>query len=130
MAVQIIDTRRLFILSTRNTSYVFHIDRNGRPVHLHYGGRVSGTEGLLSLEIRKGRSSFSPAPEGEEYLDSPDALMQEFSGFNAEITGSAPDGAGKTAPASGMRVTCPTGSGRKAGASRTASSFRAFETLA
>lgn len=82
MSIRFSESRKLFILSGKTISYVFYIDANGRPVHLHFGGKVLGEEGLVPQEIRKGHSSFSPWGPGENPKDSPDALPLEFSGFN------------------------------------------------
>lgn len=58
MSVQFIENKNLFILSCAKLSCVFYVDANKRLVHLHFGGKVLGEEGLLPQEIRKGHSSF------------------------------------------------------------------------
>lgn len=82
MSVQFIENKNLFILSCAKLSCAFYVDANKRLVHLHFGGKVLGEEGLLPQEIRKGHSSFSPWADGEKPEDSADALPLEFSGFN------------------------------------------------
>ena len=82
MSVQFIENKNLFILSCEKLSYVFYVDHNKRLVHLHFGGKILGEDGLIQQEIRKGHSSFSPWANGEKPEDSADALQLEFSGFN------------------------------------------------
>ena len=59
MSVQFIENKNLFILSCAKLSCAFYVDANKRLVHLHFGGKVLGEEGLVPQEIRKGHSSFS-----------------------------------------------------------------------
>ena len=82
MSIQFFEQKKLFILFSRNISYSFYVDSNGRLVHLHFGGKVRGEDGLIQQEIRKSHSSFSPWAPGEKPQDSADALQLEFSGFN------------------------------------------------
>ena len=83
MSIRYIQNLKLFVLDTERSSYAFRIDADGRPIHLHYGGRLLGDGGLVDQDGFRLRASFSPFPEGTSGYRTPDALQLEFSGFNS-----------------------------------------------
>ena len=83
MSIRYIQDLKLFVLDTKHSSYAFRIDADGRPIHLHYGGRLFGDGGLVDQDGFRPRASFSPFPEGTSENRTPDALQLEFSGFNS-----------------------------------------------
>ncbi len=101
MAITYFESERLFKLENAAGCYIFHIDAEGIPVHLHYGRSLADDLALVALQPRGG-SSFAPYPEGSTPPASCDYLLQEYSGFGA---GDFRIGAARIRNSSGAAVT-------------------------
>ncbi len=65
MSIQIDEANRIFKLDTARSSYLFHVDENGYPAHLYYGGRISDLKDTPALlgQCRGGSSFCAPHAE-------------------------------------------------------------------
>ncbi len=73
---------KIFLLKAKNAAYALKITDDGRILHLHFGGLIGEADhrnGLDSLIVRAGASSFSPTPQNPPYDGfSPDIALQEY----------------------------------------------------
>ncbi|WP_409345619.1 alpha-galactosidase [Paenibacillus sp. MBLB4367] len=68
---------RIFHLQGPNSSYILQIVKSGYIAHVHWGGKVRGTNPGAVIPYR-GRSSFSPTTDSADRGWSLDTLPQEF----------------------------------------------------
>ena len=79
MSVRYIDSKKTFLLQTRNSTYQMKISEYGYLLHLYYGERLEDED--LGYLIRMQDRGFSPNPNeaGNDRTFSLDVLPQEFS---------------------------------------------------
>ncbi|MBD2870944.1 alpha-galactosidase [Paenibacillus arenilitoris] len=80
MAIRYDQQRSVFHLQARDTSYVFHVTKQGYLPHLYWGRKVRGTQLDRLLELKE-RASFSPSTELDQLALSLDTLPQEYPGY-------------------------------------------------
>ena len=79
MSVRYIDSKKTFLLQTRNSAYQMKISEYGYLLHLYYGERLEDED--LGYLIQMQDRGFSPNPNeaGNDRTFSLDVLPQEFS---------------------------------------------------